>query len=72
MLFEFEDDPYGGAKAAARDACDVRLAIALSNSMKRVPGEQILSPAAVQEIIAERTAEILRGGQAAINPPSFC
>lgn len=61
MLFEFEDDSYGDIKKISKDAYDVDLAIALSNSIKCIPGEQILSPFEVQKIISERIMEILHG-----------
>ena len=59
MLFEFEDDSYRSLKKTSGDSYDVGLAIALSNSMRRIPGEQILSPAEAQRLVAEKLEIIL-------------
>lgn len=60
-MFEFETNSLTALKKRKDDEYDLELGLAMSNSIKRVPGLQILSPEEIHIKIQEKVRNYLIG-----------
>jgi hypothetical protein len=56
-MFEFEEDTLKKIQKRNVDDYDLKLGLAMSNSIKRIVGTQILNPEAIHQRIQDRIKE---------------
>jgi hypothetical protein len=59
-MFEFEENSLSKLEKRRDDNFDLNLGLALSNSIKKSPGSQILSPEEIQVKIRDKIQEFLQ------------